>query len=858
MAESLLFGVAESFIGKLASVAVQEASLSLSVYKDLQEIKKTVSLVKAVLLDAEQKQWQNNELREWLKQIKRVFYDAEDVIDDFECEALRKHVINTSGSIRRKVKCFFSNSNPLVYRFQMAHQIKHIKERFDKVAADRLKFGLQINDSDNRVVKRRELTHSYVIGSDVIGREHDKQKIIDMLLQDSGDSNSLSVIPVVGIGGLGKTTLAKAVFNDKSLDETFPLKMWVCVSDDFELKNLLVKILNAASVSGSSADPNPIHQESFTNLDLEQLQNRLRNVIAGKKFLLVLDDVWNEDRVKWVELKYLIQVGAEESKVLVTTRSHSIAKMMGTNTSYILEGLSLEDSLSVFVKWAFKEEEEKKYPELVEIGKEIVQKCGGLPLALRTLGSSLFLKFDVEEWKFIRDSEIWNLPQKEDDILPGLKLSYDQLPSYLKQCFACFSLFEKNFDFSNFHVSVLWVALGFLPPPSRGKTLEDMNIQFVYELQSRSFLQNFRDFGGGFCGFKLHDLVHDLSLYVARDEFQLLKFHNENILENVLHLSFLKNDLLGLTPVPTGLRTLIFPKGANNEAFLKTLVSRCKFLRVLQLPDSTYESLPRSIGKLKHLRYLNLGKSKELKSLPDSLCKLQNLYTLKLNGCIKLKKLPNGIGNLISLRQLIITTKQYTLPEKEIAKLTCLEILSVNSCDNLETLLLEGIQLSNLKWLGISSCGNLKSMPLHVIPNLEWLFITNCHKLKFSFHNENQIPKLKLKLLSLESLPQLVSFPEWLKGCADTLNTLVIDGCENLDELPEWLSTMICFNRFVVINCPKLLSLPDCFSNLESLLIVDCPELCRRYQPEVGHDWHKISHIKQVNVFFLRSQTSEG
>jgi len=687
-----------------------------------------------------------------------------------------------------------------------------------------------------------------VIDSDVIGRKHDKQKIIDLLLQDSGADNSLSVIPIVGIGGLGKTTLAKAVFNDMSLDETFPLKMWVCVSDDFNLTNLLVKILNSASVSYSGA-PNPIHQENFRNLDLEQLQNRMRNAIAGKKFLLVLDDVWNEDRVKWVELKNLIQVGAEGSKVLVTTRSHSIAKMMGTNTSYILElkGLFREDSMYVFVKWAFEEGEEKKYPELVEIGKEIVQKCGGLPLALRTLGSSLFRKFDVEEWKFIRDSEIWNLPQNEDEILPAIKLSYDQLPSYLKRCFACFSLFEKDFTFVYMDVSVLWEALGFLPPPKRGKTLENTSIQLLHELWSRSFLQDFVDFGGEVCVFKLHDLVHDLALYVARDEFQLLKFHNENILENVLHLSLTTKDLLGLTPVPTGLRTMLFPKGANNEAFLSTLPSRCKFFRVLQLTDSTYESLLRSIGKLKHLRYLNLENNEELKSLPDSVCKLQNLHTLKLNGCIKLQTLPNGIGNLISLRQLFITTKQFNFPVKEIAKLTSLEFLSVNSCDNLETLFLEGIQLSNLKLLDIDSCGNLKSMSFHVFPNLEGLGIDNCHKLKLSFDNDHQIPKLKLKFLSFKSLPQLVSFPEWLQGCADTLHSLMIDGCDNLDD-PKWLSTLICLNKLAIQNCPKLLSLPNCLSNLEYLQIEGCPELCRRYQPGVGHNWYKISHIKKVIV----------
>ncbi|CAJ2673852.1 unnamed protein product [Trifolium pratense] len=140
MAESLMFSLAESFIGKVASRAVEEASLALGVYDHLRDIKNTVSLIKAVLLDAEPKQRQNHQLREWLRQIKRVFNDAEDVIDDFECEALRKHVVSTSGSIGRKVRRYCSSSNPLVYRLKMAHKIKDIKERFNKVAADRLNF----------------------------------------------------------------------------------------------------------------------------------------------------------------------------------------------------------------------------------------------------------------------------------------------------------------------------------------------------------------------------------------------------------------------------------------------------------------------------------------------------------------------------------------------------------------------------------------------------------------------------------------------------------------------------------------------------------------------------------------------
>ncbi|KAK7278895.1 hypothetical protein RJT34_23934 [Clitoria ternatea] len=305
MAESVLFSVAESLLGKLASSALEEASLAYGVYDDLDQMKHTLSLIKAVLLDADQKQRHNNELREWLRQIKHVLNDAENIVDDFECEALRKHVVNTYGGFSRKVRHFFSTSNPLVYRLRMAHQLKDLIKKLDKVASDRQKFGLQINDVDTRVVHRRELTDSHVTDSEVIGRDYDKQKILKLLLKDEGEDESLSIVPIVGIRGLGKTTLAKLIFNDESIDNSFSLKIWVCVSEDFELRNLLVKILSSALNST---------QEMYKNLEMQQLKNHLRNTIAGQKFLLVLDDVWNEDRVKWIELKTFIQVNGWDYK----------------------------------------------------------------------------------------------------------------------------------------------------------------------------------------------------------------------------------------------------------------------------------------------------------------------------------------------------------------------------------------------------------------------------------------------------------------------------------------------------------------------------------------------------------------
>ncbi|MCI00040.1 disease resistance protein, partial [Trifolium medium] len=205
--------------------------------------------------------------------------------------------------------------------------------------------------------------------------------------------------------------------------------------------------------------------------------------------------------------------------------------MMGTIPSHVLEGLSLGDCLLLFVKWAFKEGEVIKYPDQVEIGKEIVKKCAGVPLAVRTLGSSLFSKYDLKKWVFVRDSEIWNLEQKKDDILPALKLSYDQMPSCLRQCFAYFSLYPKDYTFYCDDITRLWVALGLVQSHNGSEQLKDIAREYLDELNSRSFLQyydniNIPDY------FKVHDLIHDLAVYVAKEECVAVDSHTRNIPEH--------------------------------------------------------------------------------------------------------------------------------------------------------------------------------------------------------------------------------------------------------------------------------------------------------------------------------------
>ncbi|WVZ06410.1 hypothetical protein V8G54_019756, partial [Vigna mungo] len=165
MAESFLFSIAESLIAKLASQAFQKASRVVGLYDDLRDLTNTLSSVKAVLLDAQQKQDHNHQLRGWLTHLKIVLSEAEDLLDEFDCQTLRNEVVKADGSTKAKVSHFFSTSNPLVFRFKMAQQIKDINNRLDKVATDRDKFSLQIIDVDTRVVHRRDMTHSRVSDS---------------------------------------------------------------------------------------------------------------------------------------------------------------------------------------------------------------------------------------------------------------------------------------------------------------------------------------------------------------------------------------------------------------------------------------------------------------------------------------------------------------------------------------------------------------------------------------------------------------------------------------------------------------------------------------------------------------------
>ena len=878
MAESFAFGIADRVVGKLASLVVQEFSLAWGVKTQVEELKDTMSTIRAVLLDAEKKQAKDRRLSIWLGKLKDVFYEAEDVIDELEYEALRQ-----VGGAWNEVRNFFSSSNPLASRLLIGHKIKNIGKRLDKIAAEKSQFDLTERFGDVPILHReREMTHSFVRASDVIGREGDRENIVRILMQSDHDpAENVSVIAIVGIGGLGKTTLAKLVYNDDRVVSGFHKKMWVCVSVDFEVQRLTKEILTSLT------------DERCDHLSIDKLQNRLRNELEGKRFLLVLDDVWNTNRDKWLELKAFTMGGAKGSKIVVTARSRLVASIMGSSPAYELGGLSHDECLSLFIKCAFSDGQDKQYPNLVEIGRDIIKKCGGVPLAVRTLGGLLYLKTDEYDWVSVRDNEIWELEQKEDDILPALKLSYDELPFDLKQCFAFCSLFPKDYKFSNLELVQMWMTQGLIKS-QKNQEIEDIGNRYINELLLRCFFQEVvEEIQRVWYYFKMHDLVHDLALSVARPECTMINFHSQNVSERVRHVSLLdthwpeEEDILRFVGKLRDVRTIWFPMvkaGPTSESFVTTYVLRFNHMRVLDLTNSSFEVLPNSICSLKHLRYLNLSNNDKIKKLPNSISKLHLLQILLLDGCVSLEELPRGIGKMMSLQHLEVTTKETSVlgNEKKEGRgyFNSLRLLCIRQCNYMESLM-KGLQsLTALRTFVIADCCGRASLSVELTA-LETLLICNCANLDLSYGFKGLE---RLQVFGIWELPYLVTLPHWLlqgpssntlrhllihdcgyfQALTDeegplnltSLETLVIEECPQFSALPEGMRHLTALRRLDIRDCPKFSALPEGMRHLSLLTrlkIEKCNKmLTQRCQPRIGEDWNKIAHVLDICLDGIR------
>ncbi|PRQ50598.1 putative P-loop containing nucleoside triphosphate hydrolase [Rosa chinensis] len=385
--------MADAFVSvlleQLASITYQqiekEVRLVVGVKKEVAKITSNLKAIQAVLEDAEKRQVKEAIVRDWLEKLKDVSYEMQVVHHQQGGEGSTS---TAAAAVTKKKVCFFVPSNcfcfgqvsRVIHCRDIARRIQYLSDRLNEIARERQSYNFLNTERVFEQLERIE-TSSLIDLSKTFGREDETELVVGKLVGESSqEERNPLIIPIVGMGGMGKTSLAQIVYNNEKVKLNFTKRIWVCVSDPFSE----IKIAKAI-IADLNKDDAP------NSNDLQPLLKCIQRNIKGQKFLLVLDDVWTDDDRKWEQLKLSLQSGLVGSRILVTTRKEEVAMMMGvTSVDMIhLEKLSEQCCWSIFYHIALAERERDESKVLESLGKDIVKRCNGLPLLAKVLGDAL-------------------------------------------------------------------------------------------------------------------------------------------------------------------------------------------------------------------------------------------------------------------------------------------------------------------------------------------------------------------------------------------------------------------------------------------------------------------------------------
>ncbi|KAF7069692.1 hypothetical protein CFC21_075283 [Triticum aestivum] len=527
------------------------------------------------------------------------------------------------------------------------------------------------------VVQDRPQTASMIIQDTLYGRKGIFEETVGRI---TAATHTVSVLPIVGPGGIGKTTFTTHLYNDARTEEHFQVKVWVCVSTDFDVRKLTKEILGcilATEGAGSSSAAN-----ETTNLD--QLQKSIAERLKSKRFLIVLDDIWKCDsQDQWKSLLAPFMKGeAKGSMLLVTTRFPKVADMVKTVDPLKLRGLESNDFFTFFEASIFGEDNkpERYEYELAGIARKIANKLKGSPLAAKTVCRLLQKDLSQEHWNGVLEKHQWLKQRDNDDIMPSLKISYNCLPFDLKKCFSYCGLFPEDYQFTSSKINHFWVSIGIidLDHLANRNYLEELvdNGFLMKELVDNVFLV---DNGHRYC-YVMHDLMHELSKSVSTQEclnISGLDFRADAVPQSVRHLSINIEDKYDANFEEemcklreridiANLRTLMIFRRYKEERINKIMKDSFKeinSLRVLFIVVKSAQSFPDRFSKLIHLQYLKITSSLDADremSLPSTLSRFYHLKFLDLDYWYGSSDLPEDFSHLENLHDFRAKSKLHS------------------------------------------------------------------------------------------------------------------------------------------------------------------------------------------------------
>ncbi|VAH00794.1 unnamed protein product [Triticum turgidum subsp. durum] len=670
-----------------------------------------------------------------LPDIKGAVFDAEDLLDEFDYDVLKLKVECSKnlepGHYNDTFLEFFDRSSDYI------REVNIIQEKLDHVYKQAMDMGLHQAPQKFDKSVRPETTTYFNCVENMVGREKEMKELVGKLgvrglkrgrTENKARMTELPVLSIVGMGGVGKTTMAQQICKNTNVKKHFGPIIWTCVSDEFDTKRLMKAIIEGLGGDASSDN-------------LNVLIGKLEDRVKSKKFLLVLDDMWDDilkdDAAEWKGLCACLKNGVEGSRILVTTRFPEVAELVGPLNNYVLNGLEPKVFWDFFKFCAFGPTSScnnRESLELERFGKDIVPKLKGSPLAAKTIGRLLRMELSTIHWKTIKESELWELKQSDTDILPALRLSYMYLPQKLKRCFSICAMFPKDHKFGKDFLADIWIAHGYVEGPQEASTCFD-------DLANRSFFQKASPQSVKY--YVIHDLMHDTAQLVAKDDCFIIKHASDldKVPSNVRHLSIFTNGNVQCSELKSifnkkKLRSLVcdesYSKAKDFEPVIDCWFRELTKIRVLSFKLSGVRQLPESMGNSKHLRFLSLHGSVTFSTFPLSVCRLHHLKIIDSSSCV-IEKFPPGFSDVLSLEK--INSKSFSYSKDHSGKL-CLKWCrllrspeAVKIMENqMEMLPHWNFQHLQVKDYGGESCPSW--LQPNLMPRLRSLEFTHCFNLK--------------------------------------------------------------------------------------------------------------------------------